>query len=235
MTSIALAACTEEGAGTAPGPGQPPGEVVVFEAGPTVAQCAAPSVTVPQSAARLAAAGIAVRHSGCGLRTGVAYPAVCGGGTGQIILHNIPDSSLSAATAAGFSPAQSLVSELHGTSWRRLSCQGRNPFFDFARQHATCAQTTNRLLFISNPAKFDIEVVLLDQAGPCADANFRQILFGETVNDVLCSNAQSIAGPVKSCAAPAYASLFDMVIANLDRPDLGLGRGYEIEQFPVVP
>jgi hypothetical protein len=229
-----VAACSDDGAGAAPGPGQPAGEVVVFEAGPTVAQCAAPATTVGQSAAKLASIGIAARHSGCGLRTGVAYPAVCGGDTAQIIVHNIPEHSLPAARAAGFAPAESLVNELYGTSWRRMSCQGSNPFFEFARQQAGCAQTTNRLFFISNPARFDVEMVLLDQAGTCADADFRQILFGETVDDVLCTHAQSIAGPMKRCPAAEYAAVFDTMIAHLDKPDLGLGPGYDVQQFSAM-
>ena len=235
VLAAGVVACSDDGTGAAPGPGHPAGETLVFEAGPTVAQCAAPATTVAQSAAKLASAGIAVRHSGCGLRTGVAYPAVCGGDTAQIILHNIPEHSLPAARAVGFAPAEALVNELYGTSWRRMSCQGSNPFFEFARQQSGCAQTTNRLFFISNPARFDVEMVLLDQAGPCADAAFRQILFGETVDDVLCSNAQSIAGPVKRCPVPDYAGVFDTMIANPDKPDLGLGQGYDVQQFPVKP
>lgn len=234
VLAAGLSACADDGTAATNGPGQPPGEVVVFEAGPTLAQCAAPATTVGQSAARLASVGIAVRHSGCGLRTGVANPTVCGSDTAQIILHNIPEGSLPAARAAGFAPADSLVNEFYGTSWRRMSCQGSNPFFEFAAQQAGCAQTTNRLFFISNPARFDVEMVLLDQAGTCADAEFRQILFGETVDDVLCTHAQSIAGPVKRCPAPDYAAVFDIMIANLDRRDLGLGQGYDVQQFPAM-
>jgi hypothetical protein len=230
-----LAACSEEDTSLVPAPGPSGAEAVVFEGGPALAQCAAPALTVPQSAAKLEGAGIPVRTSSCGVRTGVAYPAVCGAPTGEIILHNIALASLPAAEAAGFQPAQGLVNATRGTGWRRRSCAGRNALFDLARQSAHCANTRNRLLFITHPEKLDIEIVLLDQAGTCADANFRQRLYGETVDDLLCSHMQSIAGPVKTCAVPAYANLFDTMIGNLDKPDLGLGRGYDVWEIPVGP
>ena len=230
-----LTACSEGDASLIPTPGPSGPEAVVFENGPALAQCAAPALTVSQSAAKLEGAGIPVRTSSCGVRTGVAYPAVCGAPTGQLILHNIPTSSLSTAQAAGFYPAQGLVDAPRGIGWRRVSCQSRNALFELARQSAGCANIRNRLLFISHPDKLDIEIVLLDQAGTCADADFRQRLFGETVNDLLCSNAQSIAGPVKNCAVPAYASLFDTMIANLAKADLGLGEGYEVAEVRVTP
>lgn len=230
-----LAACSEGDASLVTAPGLSGPEAVVFENGPAVFQCAAPALTVSQSAAKLEGIGIPVRTSSCGVRTGVAYPDVCGAPTGQLILHNIPTSSLSTAQAAGFYPAQGLVDASRGIGWRRASCQSREAFFDLARQSAGCANTRNRLLFITHPEKLDIEIVLLDQAGTCADAGFRQRLFGETVNDLLCSHAQSIAGPVKSCAVRAYARLFDTMIANLDKPDLGLGEGYDVWEIPAGP
>jgi hypothetical protein len=232
---VVLVACSDGDASLVTPPGQPGPEAVVFENGPALAQCAQPALTVSQSARKLEGAGIPVRTSSCGVRTGVAYPAVCGAPTGQLILHNIPTSSLATAQAAGFYPAQGLVDAPRGIGWRRTSCEGRNAFLDLARQSAGCANTRNRLLFITHATELDIEIVLLDQAGTCADATFRQRLFGETVNDLLCSNAQSIAGPVKSCAVPAYASLFDTMIANLDKANLGLGEGYEVQAMPVTP
>jgi hypothetical protein len=235
VMAAALAACTEDDSSLVPEPAPSGPEAVVFENGPALAQCAAPALTVSQSAAKLEGVGIPVRTSSCGVRTGVAYPAVCGAPTGQIILHNIPLAALTAAQVTGFHPAQGLVDTTRGTGWQRRSCQSRNELFDLARQSAGCANTRNRLIFITHPTRLDIEIVLLDQAGTCADANFRQRLYGETAADLLCSHAQSIAGPVKSCAVPSYAGLFDTMIANLDQPDLGLGQGYEVWEILVSP
>jgi hypothetical protein len=73
--------------------------------------------------------------------------------------------------------------------------------------------------------------VLLDQAGNCADAGYQQVLFGDTGDDVLCSNADSIAGPRKSCPAAAHEGMFETILANLGKADLGLGSGYDVRQI----
>jgi hypothetical protein len=200
-------------------------EVVVYEAGPRLRQCEAAAVTLPQSAAKLAQAGIPVRTSSCGVRTGIAFPAVCGAGTGEILLHNIATARLAAAEAAGFHAAATLVNGTAG--WQRMHCGGYQAFLDLARQ-SSCAQTRNRVLTINHNEQLDAELILIDQLGTCSDAAYRQLLLGETVNDVLCSNEQTIAGPVKRCPATRYASLFDIIIANLDKADLGLGPGYQV-------
>jgi len=236
VMGIALASCSdEEQARLIAPPGGFDSEVVVYESGPTLAQCAPPALTVSQSAAKLERNGVPVRTSSCGGMTGVAYPAQCGELTGQIILHNIPSGDLPAAQVAGFRPARELVNPARKTGWRRTSCQGRNDLVALASQSAGCANIRNRLIRITHPMKLDIEIVLLDQAGTCADASFRQRLFGETAQDLLCEHAQTIAGPVKSCAVPSYAKLFDTMIANLDKPDLGLGSDYEVGATSISP
>ena len=86
------------------------------------------------------------------------------------------------------------------------------------------------MLQIENAAKPDERVILLDRAGVCADASYEQVLFGDAGDDVLCSNGDSIAGPVKRCPETSRAGMFDVILANLDRSDLGLGSGYNVTQ-----
>lgn len=199
-------------------------DVVVFEAGPQVAQCAPVAVTLQQSAARLSGAGVEVRRSSCGFIEDVFYPAVCGAGTGQILLHDIPAEALAAAEAAGFAPADSLG------SWRRDACPQHLHAIEMAQQTTSCADIRNRVMHIQDVLVADRRMILLDQAGNCSDAGYRQILFGEDGNNELCSFMESIAGPQKSCPLPAFAMIFDTILANLNLPDLGLGYGYAVSQ-----
>jgi hypothetical protein len=97
-----------------------------------------------------------------------------------------------------------------------------NAFIQLALQ-ATCADIKNRLYVV------DQVVVLSDRAGSCPDASFAEVLYGRTVNDVFCTNQDSIAGPVKRCDAVAYQSMFDTMISNLAQPDLGLGPMHSIK------
>jgi hypothetical protein len=209
---LALAACKDDGT------------VVVYEFGPHLAQCSPPAITLAGSAAKLTDAGIQVLQSSCGFLEGVAFPAVCGAGTGELLLHDIPAASVVAAEAAGFVRA----STISGEGWRRGNCPDYLPVIELAQQTAACAQIRNRVIQIQDALHPYGRMMLLDQAGNCADAGYRQILFGETVNVQLCSNADSIAGSQKSCSATGRAAMFDTVLANLDEEDLGLGSGYHI-------
>lgn len=224
--SLALLACKDELDQPTPAPGEGPEVAVVYERGPHLVQCAAPAITLAQSAAKLTGAGIPVLRSSCGSATGVFYPTVCGAGTAEILVHNIPAGRLPAATAAGLAPADSLVDDTRGTSWQRFRCDGYQAYRDLAAQTAACAQTRNRLLRIDHRTEGSTDLVLLDQAGTCADAAYRQVLYGATMTDVLCSNAQTIAGPVKRCPVAQHAGVFDTILANIGAADLGLGSAY---------
>jgi len=95
------------------------------------------------------------------------------------------------------------------------------PFIELAKD-AACAGKRNRLYAIDNTLVFH------DTAGDCSDASFAENLFGATPDDLLCQYADNIAGPQKSCPDPTYAAMFDVIIANLDRPDLGLGSDHKV-------
>jgi hypothetical protein len=100
------------------------------------------------------------------------------------------------------------------------------PFVDLARV-AECSDVRNRLFVI------DDVLVLSDRVGSCPDASYSDVLFGRTVDDVLCVNHDSIAGPVKDCANPGYEALFDIMTTHLDEPDLGLGPSHRVHQLPL--
>lgn len=69
-------------------------------------QCEGGGTTLAESRERLAGQGVTVQESRCGVRTDRMYPAVCGGKTGDILLHLIDKRSLDAALQLGFDPAQ---------------------------------------------------------------------------------------------------------------------------------
>lgn len=81
------------------------GELIwVFEARGN-RQCEEGGITLDASRDKLAAARVAVHESACGARTDKMFPAVCGGPTGDILLHRIPKHELDMALQLGFDPA----------------------------------------------------------------------------------------------------------------------------------
>lgn len=205
------------------------GAVIVFEHGPHVAQCEPVAVTRTQGAARLAAAGVPVKRSSCGLIEGVMHPSVCGAPTSEILLHEIPEEGLEKAEGVAFHSTATL------DDWRVSSCPQYLHAIEVAQETTSCVDVRNRVISLQSNTNPDERLVLLDQAGHCADASYRQVLFGEDGEKTLCSNADSIAGPQKSCAVPARAALFDTILANLDQPDLGLGNGWSLRLMYPIP
>lgn len=205
-----------------------PGKVVVWERGPRLLQCEAPAVTLKQSAKKLINAGIAVSRSNCGV-DGLAYPAMCGAQAGEILVHDIPESSLDRAMELGFRPGGELPRD-----WQRVGCGPEMHAIDVAQGTTHCVDLRNRVLFIQGVADPQERYTLLDQAGSCADASYRQVLYGSGGEDVLCSMMDTIAGPQKNCLHTAYQPMFDTIVANLAAPDLGLGAAYIVGQvYPV--
>ncbi|MBC3880860.1 hypothetical protein H8K35_01920 [Undibacterium sp. LX40W] len=102
-----------------------------------------------------------------------------------------------------------------------------NAFLTIAKD-TSCADLQNRLFVI------DQQYVLSEKLGTCSDARYRQTLFGKTPENVVCSNADSIAGPRYNCSDPSAAAIFKQAIEHLDYPDLGLGPNHQIQQI-IVP
>jgi hypothetical protein len=86
-----------------------------------------------------------------------------------------------------------------------------------------CVDIRNRLFLIDN------QLVFWDGAGHCADASYGEMLYGSTLDQVLCSANDSIAGPMKTCRDERYRALFETMTKNLDKPDLGLGSGHTVQ------
>ncbi|WP_226664895.1 hypothetical protein [Microbulbifer aggregans] len=68
-------------------------------------QCEGGGISLEQSRATLQQGGVSVAESRCAVRTDRMYPQVCGGATGDILVHRIPATMLDTALALGFDPA----------------------------------------------------------------------------------------------------------------------------------
>jgi len=97
------------------------------------------------------------------------------------------------------------------------------PFRELAR-NSDCANASNRLFLI------DRQQVFWDRASNCADAAYARVLYGRTVQHVICDAHDSIAGPQRGCMdAGRYSDMFDTMLNHLDEKDLGLGSGHTVE------
>lgn len=89
-------------------------------------QCEGGGMTLSESRRRLESAGVKVLESRCGVRTDMAYIQVCGGATGDILLHHVEPSSLEKAVAAGYRPAGAIRFEF-GECRHQEARPPRNP------------------------------------------------------------------------------------------------------------
>ncbi len=85
-------------------------------------QCEGGGVTLTENAAKLTSAGIDVIDSKCGIQTGVAVMAVCGGSTVNIHTHEIKAHDLDRAEELGFENIIALVSKESGTGYAFKQC-----------------------------------------------------------------------------------------------------------------
>ena len=99
------------------------------------------------------------------------------------------------------------------------------PFKDQART-SSCAELSNKLYLI------DGMLVLWARTGRCPDGSYLVRLTSRSVRDELCTWADSIAGPHKSCTNDRYRPMFEIIILHLDAPDLGLGAGHTVTPIP---
>jgi hypothetical protein len=120
--AASLAGCLEESEVVLPRPFETANGVVVYELGPRLQQCAPIVITLSQSVAKLAGAGVEPLGSSCGVRTGFFFPAVCGAPTGDILLHKISGDDVPAALTQGFALADDLVNPASMTGWEPAAC-----------------------------------------------------------------------------------------------------------------
>ena len=128
VSALILAACPEEtitpeALGTVEEPRTPDDSLVYADRG--VRQCESDGVSLEASAQILINAGIDVIRSTCGVKTGVAYPAVCGGGTGDILVHGIRGVNIPDAEQLGFQDISTLVNVAAGTGYELFDCGER--------------------------------------------------------------------------------------------------------------
>jgi hypothetical protein len=100
------------------------------------------------------------------------------------------------------------------------------PFAELAKT-TPCADLRRRLFVI------DESMVLFDRAGNCPDNGYALTLYGRTPGEVLCTQHDSIAGPMTRCNAGAPRDLFETMTTSADRPDLGLGSGHKVRVVPL--
>ena len=71
--------------------------------------------------------GIDVLESNCGVNTGLAFAAVCGNGTGDILIHRIRSSNLADAEQRGFSSVDTLRGPTIGIGYAKVDCDTGAP------------------------------------------------------------------------------------------------------------
>lgn len=89
-------------------------------------QCEGGGLTVEQSRGKLVDGGIQVVESRCGVRTDRMYPQVCGGATGDILLHRIPTAMLDAALELGFDPVGTVAYQFSSCAPKPGTGSGRS-------------------------------------------------------------------------------------------------------------
>jgi hypothetical protein len=103
-------------------------------------------------------------------------------------------------------------------------------FIKLAQSATTCSEAKNRLWLI------DGKEVFWDRASSkCPDMNWSQALYGATPQAQLCSAADSIAGPVTTCANDTVRALFDTITKSSESPTLGLDASHTVEAIPFLP
>jgi hypothetical protein len=142
----------------------------------------------------------------CALLAGVVLTA-CGGGSADMHSQQAGSGPVSADPTPGL--------------------QGIAAFADMAHK-AICTDFKNRLVLI------DGKQVFWDRAGNCPDMGYEQVLYGASPQEVLCSRADSIAGPQLACKDESARPLFDVILQNLDKDDLGIGFSHTVERISLL-
>ena len=122
VVTLLLVACLEDS--NTPDDSITPGDTLVY-VDREVRQCESDGVSLESSAQILINAGIDVLQSTCGIRTGVLYPAVCGGATADILVHEIRSVNLPDAEQLGFQEIGTLIDAAAGRSYQLVDCAVR--------------------------------------------------------------------------------------------------------------
>jgi hypothetical protein len=118
---LSLSGCGEES--DMPGESVRTGNTVVFESRGRLQCDFTGGITPEQSAMKLINAGVDVMRSGCGGMTDVVFAAVCGGSSGELVLHEIRTVNLDTAEHAGFHSVAELKVPGGGKGYAWVDCQ----------------------------------------------------------------------------------------------------------------
>ena len=102
------------------------GDVLVYESRQAI-QCTSRGLTTQASAQKLVNGGIDVLESNCGVNTNLVFAAVCGAGTGDILIHKIRGSNLADAEQRGFSSVDTLRNPTTGIGYAKVDCDTGAP------------------------------------------------------------------------------------------------------------
>jgi|SRR5688572_10521758 len=102
------------------------GDVLVYESRQAI-QCTTRGLTTQQSAQKLVNGGIDVLESNCGVNTNLVFAAVCGAGTGDILIHKIRSTNLADAEQLGFSSVATLNNPTTGIGYAKVDCDTGAP------------------------------------------------------------------------------------------------------------
>jgi hypothetical protein len=105
----------------------------------------------------------------------------------------------------------------------------KDDFVKMARSETLCSERANRLYVIDGKQMF------WEVAGNCGDLSYRNTLYGLTPQDKQCTQEDSIAGPQLKCSDATQRALFETIVNNLDKPDLGLGGAHKVELLAFLP
>lgn len=94
--------------------------------------------------------------------------------------------------------------------------------FKAMAQSARCADERNDLAVI------DDQMVFWQRSGHCLDASYNYTLYGKDTTEIICNKHDSIAGPLMNCNDTSYQSIFQTMLDNLDKNDLGLGSSHTV-------
>lgn len=151
---------------------------------------------------------------------------------GRVLLAALVGASLAACGGGGSDGATVLKNQQAGQGITVGEPNGGVPVvseYIKLAQDASCADSRNNLYLV------DDKYVFWDRAGQCADASNSQTLMGANPQAVLCQSGDTIAGPRTVCTGEAARGLFDTMLKNLDKADLGLGAGHKVEAIAFLP
>lgn len=100
------------------------------------------------------------------------------------------------------------------------------PFISLLQQ-APCANGDNRLFVIDN------RYVYWDRGASCQDQVQR--LYGATTEALLCVHGDAPGGAYTDCRAPSVRGMFQIIINNRHKADLGLGAGHSVMEVRMQP